>query len=133
MQTNQYKFQRIKRLLLNLTLLCCTVYTMQIEAAPTEMMQHEIQRLISKVHDSNCVFNRNGVDYAGIEAAGHIEKKRDYFKKDIHSTEDFIRLSATKSEMSGKLYTVQCGDGAIQPLGDWLAEALLTLRKIKPE
>ncbi len=38
----------------------------------------------------------------------HIEKKYNYYRDDIHNTEDFIKLSATKSTMSGGYYTVKC-------------------------
>jgi len=40
--------------------------------------------------------------HSGKEAAEHIRKKYAHFKDQIATAEDFIALSATKSELSGK-------------------------------
>lgn len=96
--------------------------------------QHmEIDFLISYVHDSKCTFNRNGIKYKGSEAVTHIKRKYDYFKNEIKTTKDFIRLAATKSEISGRNYTVKCKNSELQELGKWLLKALSTLRKNRPK
>jgi hypothetical protein len=91
--------------------------------------QKEINFLISHVNNSECIFNRNGIDYKGSEAVTHIIRKYDYYKNKIKTTEDFIELAATKSEISGRHYTVKCKNSEIQELGKWLLKALSTLRK----
>lgn len=91
--------------------------------------QREIDFLISYVNNSKCIFNRNGIDYKGSEAVTHIKRKYDYYKNDIKTTKDFIELAATKSEISGRKYTVKCKNSEIQALGKWLLKALNTLRE----
>ena len=91
--------------------------------------QMEIDFLISYVHDSKCIFNRNGINYNGSEAVTHIKRKYDYFKNEIKTTKDFIELAATKSEISGRNYTVKCKNSELQELGKWLLKVLSTLRK----
>jgi hypothetical protein len=56
----------------------------------------------------------------------HVERKHNYFmeKGQIKSAEDFIKYSATKSEISGKPYEVRCAGESPAPLGDWLRHAL---------
>ena len=61
----------------------------------------------------------------------HIEKKYDYFRDDITSTEEFIEYSATKSTMSGDFYMVSCpGKEAIRTQ-DWLMDELKRFRREK--
>lgn len=91
--------------------------------------QMEIDFLLSYVKNSECIFNRNGINYKGSEAVTHIKRKYDYYKNEIKTTEDFIDLAATKSEISGRNYTVKCKNSEIQALGKWLLKALNTLRK----
>ena len=91
--------------------------------------QKEIEFLLSYVKNSECIFNRNGINYKGSEAVTHIKRKFDYFKDEIKTTEDFIRLAATKSEISGKNYTVKCKNSELQELGKWLLKTLNTLRE----
>lgn len=95
--------------------------------------QMEIDFLVSYVHDSKCTFNRNGINYKGREAVTHIKRKYDYFKNEIKTSKDFIRLAATKSEISGRKYTVKCKNSELQELGTWLLKALSTLRKNRPQ
>jgi hypothetical protein len=45
-------------------------------------------------------------------------------KPDIKTPEDFIRLSASKSLLSGKPYLVRTSDGKETRLDEWLTEAL---------
>lgn len=91
--------------------------------------QKEIDFLLSYVNHSECIFNRNGINYKGSEAVTHIKRKYDYFKNEIKTTKDFIELAATKSELSGKKYTVKCKNSELMGLGKWLHEALDALRE----
>ena len=94
--------------------------------------QKEIDFLISYVYNSQCIFNRNGIDYKGSEAVTHIKRKYDYYRNEIKTTKDFIELAATKSEISGRNYTVKCKNSELQELGKWLVKSLSTFKKNNP-
>ena len=91
----------------------------------------EVEHLLEFVRQSDCVMVRNGTEHNVEDATSHIQKKYDYFKDDITSTEDFIRLSATKSTMSGKYYTIRCTDKEVIRTQDWLLEELAVFRNKK--
>jgi hypothetical protein len=97
--------------------------------ANADTYQVETAYLKSMITTSSCVFIRNGVEYKGSEAITHINRKEEYFRKEIKTTDDFIRLAATKSEISGQHYTVICLEGNAVNLGDWLKDGLLNFRK----
>ena len=64
----------------------------------------EIDYLLERVAMTPCEYHRNGKVYSGAEAHKHILRKYDYFRDDIKTAEDFIRLAASKSTFSGKFY-----------------------------
>lgn len=99
----------------------------------TVQMNIEIMELFDFIKTSHCRFNRNGRWYTSIEAAEHIDKKYQYAKKKggIGSTEDFIKYSATKSSITGKLYKVECESGDLQNSVDWLTARLHYIREKK--
>lgn len=115
----------IKTFFLALVLLICSN---SIYANISENSIAEINYLISVITDSECIFNRNGTDYRGNEAIKHIRKKYDYFKEEIKGTRDFILYAATKSELSGRKYTVTCKDEETSNLDDWLFRQLLNFK-----
>ncbi len=86
--------------------------------------KQEINHLLSFVKNTPCVYIRNGDAHSGEEAVKHIQRKYDYYKDDIASAEDFIRLSATKSTMSGSKYYVQCGNKPKIESSRWLLAEL---------
>jgi hypothetical protein len=90
----------------------------------------EISFLLECIKTSGCSFQRNGKSFTPIDAAEHINKKYLYFLKKgkIKTAEDFIRYAASKSSISGKAYTVQCGDSAPVESWEWLTAALKQLR-----
>ena len=89
----------------------------------------ETSHLLNFVKHTPCKIIRNGKAYDGSRAVTHIQKKYDYFKDDIETTEQFIELSATKSTLSGKYYTVVCGDAQPLRTRDWLLEELKNYRQ----
>jgi hypothetical protein len=97
-------------------------------SSPGPQAQREIDHLLGFVQQSSCSFIRNGKPHTGKDAKKHIQDKLDYFDEKIQSAEDFIRLSATQSELSRKAYTVQCPGQAIEPSGDWLLRELKRYR-----
>ena len=109
-------------LLLLLSAVICV--TSAASAAPVEQ---EISHLLNFIRTSDCVFIRNSSRHDPEEAAAHIQKKYNYLKKRIRSTDDFIDGAATRSSLSGKPYTVICR-GSEMKTADWLREELKKYR-----
>jgi len=88
----------------------------------------EVNHLLAFVKESGCIINRNGTDHPAVKGISHIEKKYDYFRDDITSTEEFIEYSATKSTMSGDFYMVSCPGKESIRTQDWLMAELKRFR-----
>lgn len=90
----------------------------------------EIDALLKRLRTSGCSFQRNGTWYEAAKATEHLQTKRAYFDKKgkLSSAEDFIRLAATESSMSGKAYQVKCPDQPQVPSARWLLAELAKLR-----
>jgi hypothetical protein len=88
----------------------------------------EIRHLQDFIGDSECRFVRNGVEYDSADALKHIRRKYKAARRHIETAEDFIRLAATRSSMSGDPYLVRCG-GREVPCSDWLHEELSRYRE----
>ena len=122
----------MSRLLLKTGLLILTLAFMPAVFADVPPAQRdEVDHLIEFVGSSGCIINRNGTDHPSTDAIDHIQKKYDYFRDDIQSTEDFIRYSATKSTMSGKYYTVTCPGKKTVRTQQWLLDELAHYRQQK--
>lgn len=91
--------------------------------------QKEIQHLLTYIKATPCDYERNGSTYKGSEAVVHVQRKYDYFKDKIKTAEDFVRLCATKSELTGQTYQVQCPNEAKQTSATWLLTELQKFRK----
>jgi hypothetical protein len=98
------------------------------QAALPAAHKAEVDHLLKFVRQTTCKIERNGKMHDGSAAASHIAKKFDYFSDEIHSTEQFIDLSATRSTVSGRYYMVQCGDGEHIRTRDWLLQELDNFR-----
>lgn len=92
-------------------------------------MQSEIDHLLLFVENTECMFERNGTSHSGKEAVEHIKKKYNYYKDEIDSAEKFIKLSATKSTLSGKYYMILCNGRPIIKSQDWLLQELKNYRR----
>ena len=113
------------KLFLTILLLIPSVLTADV---PPEQ-KAEVDYLLDYVSKSGCEMNRNGSRHKGEKAVSHIQKKYDYFRDDIKTTEDFIEYSATKSTMSGKFYMVECEGQEPIRTKDWLLDALQNFRE----
>lgn len=91
----------------------------------------EIAHLLTFVADSGCTYVRNGNQYDATEAREHIERKYDYIRDRISTTEQFIKYAATESSISGQPYTVICS-GQEEPSADWLNRELDRYRATTP-
>ncbi len=92
-------------------------------------MDAEVNALLVEMRASGCRFNRNGSWYDAADASEHLNKKYDYLRSRLSSTEQFIEKGGSTSSMSGKAYQVQCGDAKAVTSGEWLTTRLGELRK----
>lgn len=89
-----------------------------------ESLEQTIHYLLDYVAQSKATFIRNGSLHTPAEALDHIKAKYEHFKNEIKTPEDFIRVAASKSLISGKPYLVRTPDGKEMRLDVWLTEAL---------
>src|SRR5438105_10974920 len=89
-----------------------------------ESLDDSIKFLLDHVAKSDATFIRNGQKHTPQEAANHIKAKYEHFKSEIRTPEDFIRLSASKSLLTGQPYLVRTVDGKQMQLDAWLRTAL---------
>ena len=82
-------------------------------AAPTALSESEkIEQLIASVQNlKGAVFVRNGSEYNGVDAASHLRMKWKKAGKRVKTADDFIRLCASQSYLSGKKYQIRFADG----------------------
>lgn len=97
--------------------------------ATGEDLDRTIAYLLQHVARSNLIFIRNGVMHTPKDAEAHMRRKYDYFKGDIRTPEDFIRLCASKSTMTGRPYQVKLPDGRLLRTDQWLHAALSQYRR----
>jgi hypothetical protein len=103
--------------------------TSSASAAPTAAEAALIEALIQKAAAmTNLVFVRNGATATSMEAAKHMRDKYAYFRRDIVTAEDFIRLCGTRSELTLQPYRVRKQDGSEQLTADLLGAELRALR-----
>jgi len=88
-----------------------------------------INYLLAFVETSDCTFIRNDKPHTAKEAVSHMQRKYEHFKDEIKTPEDFIRLSASKSFISGKPYMVKTKGGRQLKSETWLLEALDAYRQ----
>ena len=93
-------------------------------ASGNDHLEGTIHYLLTYIKNSDCIFIRNGKEHTAKEAVVHILKKYDHFKDEIKTPEDFIRLTASKSLMSGKPYWIKTTDGKKIKSENWLLKAL---------
>ncbi len=98
-------------------------------AGGTTDLSETIQYLLDFVKNSGCRFYRNDKAHTAAEAAAHMQRKYEHFKDEIKTPEDFIRLTATRSLLTGKLYYVELGDGKNITSETWLRQALENYRQ----
>ena len=112
-------------------LLIVILFTGFLGSAAAATMNEEIEHLLGFVADSGCTFERNGSTYDSKEARAHIQRKYDYIKNRVKTTEDFIRYAATESSMSGRKYHATC-DGKTITSEEWLTTELRRFRQQNP-
>lgn len=89
-----------------------------------ESLEQTIDFLLHRIETADATFIRNGQEHTPKEAVAHVREKYEHFKKQIKTPQDFIRLAATKSLISGKPYLIRTSDGKETQLNIWLTNAL---------
>ena len=117
------------RLLAMLTLLSIVPSAFALE--PSSVARDEIEHLLTYLEQSGCEFFRNGEWYGAAKAKDHLNEKYSYLLKKnlIGEAEDFIRLAAAKSSVSGKPYQVRCQGSKPIASEIWLSEELSRYRE----
>lgn len=95
------------------------------DAAPALSETQKIDRLIAHVGAlEGAVFIRNGKEYGPPEAAKHLQYKREKAGDRVKTANDFIRLCASHSYLSGEAYLIRLNDGRTRTAEDVLREEL---------
>jgi Family of unknown function (DUF5329) len=102
------------------------------DIARAESLDESIHYLLDYVANSHATFIRNGQTHTPEEAVNHIKAKYEHFKSEIKTPDDFIRLSASKSLLTGEPYRVRTPDGKEMRLDTWLEDALKKHRSQPP-
>jgi hypothetical protein len=92
--------------------------------AGNDNLEDAINYLLTYVKNSDCIFIRNDKEHTAKDAVAHMQRKYEHFKDEIKSPEDFIRLTASKSLMTGKPYMIKTTDGMKLKSENWLLKAL---------
>jgi Family of unknown function (DUF5329) len=100
------------------------LFALMPEKARAESLEQTINYLLDCVAKSDATFVRNGQTHTPQEAVDHIKAKYEHFKNEIKTPEDFIRLAASKSLLTGQPYLVRTKDGKEIQLSAWLTDAL---------
>ena len=114
-----------------LAIILLSAFTDKIAAG--DSLEQTINYLVDYIGKSDATFVRNGQKHTPQEAANHIKAKYEHFKSEIKTPEDFIRLAASKSLLTGKPYLVRAPNGKETHLDVWLTDALREYRVSKHE
>lgn len=72
----------------------------------------------------DATFFRNGEEHNVTEAIEHMRRKWNWKSAEIKTVEDFIRIAATGSSISGKPYMIRFADGTEVKSATWFRERL---------
>jgi hypothetical protein len=72
-----------------------------VPARAAESLEQTIAFLLHRIETTDATFIRNGQAHTPQEAVAHVRAKYEHFKVQIKTPEDFIRLAATKSLLTG--------------------------------
>ena len=94
-------------------------------SAQDNIERKKIEFLISSVENlKGAKFIRNGAEYDGKEAAEHLRMKLQKAGGKVQTADDFIRLCASKSSITGKPYMIRLSDGKTIKSEEYFREKL---------
>ena len=109
-------------------LLCCG-FGLALAAGPAPLEARKIDFLIGAIETlQDAQFIRNGTAYDAAAAASHLRLKLRYAGSRVASADDFIRLCATGSSLSGKPYQIRYTDGRVVSSEAFLRQRLNEFR-----
>jgi hypothetical protein len=92
---------------------------------PDSLEERKIEYLIASIDNlQNAQFIRNGVTYEAKTAADHLRMKRRMAGPRVTTAEEFIRLCASVSSVSGAPYQIRFSDGRVVTSEVFLRERL---------
>lgn len=94
-------------------------------AAPADEIEG-LLRFVARLEGASLL--RNGATHPPQAAEAHLRLKWNQQKAKIETAEDFIRLCATKSSVSGKPYSIRFKDGHEEPCATVLMSRLQLIR-----
>jgi hypothetical protein len=105
----QFKEESMKNILVT-AFVILALFTGAV-SAQDNIEKKKIEFLISSVENlKGAKFIRNGSEYDGKEAAAHLRMKLQNVLV-VETADDFIRLCASQSSISGKPYMIRLSDG----------------------
>jgi hypothetical protein len=111
------------RVLISIFLL--SLGTLTFAGTPMPVEEKKIDYLIASIESlQNAQFIRNGVAYEAKAAADHLRLKRRGAGSRVATADDFIRLCASVSSMSGIPYQIRFSDGRVVSSETFLRERL---------
>jgi hypothetical protein len=94
-------------------------------SAQDNIEKKKIEFLISSVENlKGAKFIRNGSEHDGKEAAEHLRMKLKKAGGKVQTADDFIRLCASKSFITGKPYMIKIADGKTIKSEEYFREKL---------
>ena len=98
---------------------------LSIAHAQDSIEKEKIQFLISSIENlPDAKFIRNGSEYDGKAAASHLRLKLKSVGDRVKTADDFIRMCASQSSMSGKPYMIKFSDGKVVNSEDYFRTKL---------
>ncbi|MBZ5537706.1 MAG: DUF5329 domain-containing protein [Acidobacteriia bacterium] len=116
-----------------ITTVLAVTMLLAVDTSAQKDTDETIAYLLAFVANSDCTFIRNGQSYTGKQASDHLNSKYRYYKDKIATPEDFIRLAATKSMLSGKPYLIRTVEGKELRSDEWLKQILEEYRKTRKD
>ncbi len=117
---------------MNLRIVClATCLCLATATAGADQAEREINHLIERVEESDCVYIRNGSEHDAESAADHLRLKYRRGKRYVDTAEHFIDRLASESSWTGDAYELRCGD-VTEPAADWLHRELRRYRGVAP-
>jgi Family of unknown function (DUF5329) len=114
--------------LLALLLLSCAAVVQAADRPPLEDERIEyLLAIVSGLHDAQ--FIRNGKAYDSAAAVDHLRAKLRWAGSQVKTAEDFIRLCASESSVSGKPYEIRLANGQQLLAADFLRQQLAQFDK----
>lgn len=94
-------------------------------SAQDTIEKKKIEFLLSIVENlQGAKFIRNGAEYDGKQAAAHLRMKLEQADGKVQTANDFIRLCASQSYITGKPYIIRFSDGKTIQSEEYLRKKL---------